>query len=340
MAFVDPETGNAWVGSGIDIGQKFYLETETGIICGTVLFWGPIVLGAPRRDINGVIVGSEVGGRLNWDRSFVPRVKRGENVDAAIEQFNKTIDLKSVGRMPEESFTPLGDNLRRVENGLDPWLFQDEGHGSQFKVTTVEAIDVSDGKLRLDLKNPTGSHKASVWIDLKTWKLVKAVEDGKGEFSIVFDNRPEDGMPLEAEQQEGVNTSHSAGVTNKKLSDIVGDSIQTVRVRYFSTNTWANEAQVRDYIAGLLTDKLATCSDLQIWSEGVGTPQIDCLIDFTDSYRSKLHRRYYEGKLLVWNTEACFREATGKWWFVNIFDYFHSHHPSGERNLSREKTGK
>ena len=118
LAFVDPETGNAWVGSGIDIGQKFYLETETGIICGTVLFWGPIVLGAPRRDINGVIVGSEVGGRLNWDRSFVPRVKRGENVDAAIEQFNKTIDLKSVGRMPEESFTPLGDNLRRVENGL------------------------------------------------------------------------------------------------------------------------------------------------------------------------------------------------------------------------------
>jgi hypothetical protein len=81
--------------------------------------------------------------------------------------------------MPEERRISLGDNLHQVENGLDPWLFQDQGHGSQFKATTIEAIDVSDGKLRLDLKNPTGSHKASVWIDLKTWQVVKTIQDGK-----------------------------------------------------------------------------------------------------------------------------------------------------------------
>ncbi len=163
-----------------------------------------------------------------------------------------------------------------------------------------------------------------------------------GELSIVFDNRPEFGIPLEAENQGRVVTNLIVGV-DRKLSNLVGDSIQIVRIRYFSTNSWASETQARDYIAGLLTDKLASCSNAQTWSETVGVPQIECLIDFTDSYRSKLqleHKRYYEGKLLVWNTEACFRDATGKWWFVNIFDYFHSRHPSGDRNLSREKTGK
>jgi hypothetical protein len=34
LAFVDPETGNAWIGSGFDFGQMFYLETESGIVCG------------------------------------------------------------------------------------------------------------------------------------------------------------------------------------------------------------------------------------------------------------------------------------------------------------------
>ena len=172
--------------------------------------------------------------------------------------------------------------------------------------------------------------------------MIFAISAFGGEFSIVFDNRPESGIPPEAKKQERMDTNLVAEV-DRKLSDLVGDSIQTVRVRYFSPTSWASETQARDYIAGLLTNKLASCSNYQIWSEGVGVPQIECLIDFTDSYRSKLqleHNRCYEGKLLVWNTEACFRDASGQWWFVTIFDYFHSYHPSGDRNLSREKTGK
>ena len=176
LAFVDPETGNAWVGSGFDFGQMFYLETESGIYCGNVYFPGASALGMPRRDIHGVVVGSEVSGLIIWNRSFVASVKHGENVDAAIKQFNKKIDLKTVDRMPEERRFSLGNNLHPVENGLDPWLFQDEGRGSQFKATTIETVDVSNGKVRLDLKNPSGSHKASIWIDLKTWQLVKAIQ--------------------------------------------------------------------------------------------------------------------------------------------------------------------
>ena len=178
IAFVDPETGNAWVGSSA-YAQMFYLETEAGIVGGKVRF-AIVALGAPRSDEHDVINGSMAFGDLYWDSSLVPNVKRGENVDALIEQFNKTNDLILVATaMHRERTTIIENSLHRVENGLNPWFFVDEGHGSQFAETTIETIDVGDGKLRLDLKNPTGSHKASVWVDLKTWKVVKVIQDGK-----------------------------------------------------------------------------------------------------------------------------------------------------------------
>jgi hypothetical protein len=179
LAFVDPETRNAWLGSSEVIQPKFYLETESGIVRGTVLFAG-MALGGFRPDEHDVNTNGVMAyGEVHWDRSFFPSVKRGENLDAIIEQFNKNNGLKLVAEpMFPEKITIIENSLQRIENGLNPWLFVDERQGSQL-VTTIEAIDVSDGKLRLNLKNPTGSHKASVWIDLKTWKVVKVVQDGK-----------------------------------------------------------------------------------------------------------------------------------------------------------------
>ena len=152
---------------------------------------------------------------------------------------------------------------------------------------------------------------------------------------INFDNHPESGIPLDAKAQErGDPKSHG------KLSDLVGDSIKTVRVRYFSQASWAGEKEVREYIAGLLTNKLTGCFTFQIWSQVVGEPEIECLVDFTDDYRHKVlyteHKPYQEGRLLIWGTAACFRDATGRWWFVSLVDYFRSHHPSGNRELSRK----
>ena len=159
-----------------------------------------------------------------------------------------------------------------------------------------------------------------------------------GQPSIIFDNSPEWGMPPEASAQKNVD-SKSRGA----FSDLFGDSIKTVRVRYFSRASWASEKQVREYIAGALTDKLAECYTFPIWSQIVAQPQIECLIDFTDDYQSKVfseRKGYREGRLVIWHTEACFRDGTGRWWFVNLFDYFHSHHPSGDRRLSHEKAPK
>ncbi len=76
----------------------------------------------------------------------------------------------------------------------------------------------------------------------------------------------------------------------------------------------------------------------QIWSQLVGVPEIECFVEFKDEYQEKLlhdHKPYREGRLLIGNTESCFRDATGRWWFVTLFDYFQSSHPKGDRKLSK-----
>ncbi len=179
LAFVDPETENAWLGSSMVIQPKFYLETESGIVRGTVLFGG-MALGGFSPDEHDVNTNGVMAyGDVYWDRSLFSSVKRGENVDAVIEQFDKNngLELVTEPKFPEKT-TVIENSLQRIENGLNPWFFVDERQGSQ-SVTTIEVVDVSDGKLRLDLINPTGNHKASVWIDLKTWQVVKTIQDGK-----------------------------------------------------------------------------------------------------------------------------------------------------------------
>ena len=42
-----------------------------------------------------------------------------------------------------------------------------------------------------------------------------------------------------------------------------------------------------------------------------------------------------EGRLLLWNTEACYRDPQGVWWFVTAFDHFHRAHPRGDRRLAK-----
>jgi hypothetical protein len=168
--------------------------------------------------------------------------------------------------------------------------------------------------------------------------LLFGITASGGEPSIIFDNRPESGIPPEARAQEPVDAkSHGT------LSGLVGESIKTVRVRYFSAASWSNEKPVREYVAGVLTNKLTECYSFQIWSQGVAEPEIECLIDFRDDYRNRVfaeHKVYREGRLRIWQTEACFRDGTGKWWFVSLFDYFHGHHPSGTHELSHGKPPK
>jgi hypothetical protein len=142
---------------------------------------------------------------------------------------------------------------------------------------------------------------------------------------FVFENRPESGIPLEAQLQQKVD-SNSHGT----LAKLVGGSIDTVTVRYFS-DAWPDKAQVADYLAGLLTDDQTEMYTFQIWSQGVVEPEIECLLTF---------KNRKQGRLLLWGTVACVRDDAGKWWFVSSFDYYHRKHPKGDRNLARKDSKK
>ena len=116
-------------------------------------------------------------------------------------------------------------------------------------------------------------------------------------------------------------------------------AIKAVRIQYFNKETWASEGEAGDYVAGFLGDESMGVFGFQIWSQQVGRPEIECVVEFSDAYLETLRREgkpfRREGKLVIWNTEACFRDASGRWLYVTAFNYFLGFHPRGDRGLSR-----
>jgi hypothetical protein len=161
-----------------------------------------------------------------------------------------------------------------------------------------------------------------------------------GEPSIVFDNRPEAGVPREALTQKLKLTAQEELLATKdrKFHALNYGTIKTVRIRYFNKETWKSEKEAREYVAGFLGNKSSAVFGFQIWSQGVGVPEIECIVEFTDEHRKKLlaeNKECREGRLLIWNTESCFRDATGRWFFVDAFDQFHRSHPKGNRENAK-----
>ena len=174
--------------------------------------------------------------------------------------------------------------------------------------------------------------------------LILAPTAGGPEPSIVFDNRPPAGLPLGARTQKPFGRLDMRG---KPFRALAGGTVKTVRVRYFNKETWATEEQARAYVAGFFAHPSLEVYDFQVWSQGVGVPEVECVVEFTDAHLRELRDAgevrgplLREGRLLLWNTEACFRDATGRWWFVTAFDHYHAAHPKGQRDKAKGATGK
>ena len=166
--------------------------------------------------------------------------------------------------------------------------------------------------------------------------------------SIVIDNTPEQGIPAEALAQEHRKpTAQEEALIAKwgtiKFTSLTDGTIKSVRIRYFSSKTWATEKDVREYVAGMLKNKASDAFRFQVWSQGTtGSPEIECIVEFTEEHRKKLlaeNKGCAEGRLLIWDTRCCFRDATGNWSFVTLFDQFHRSHPKGDRSLVKEASG-
>ena len=159
--------------------------------------------------------------------------------------------------------------------------------------------------------------------------------------AILFDKHPESGIPPEARAQARTNSLSGA---HGSLSPWLRDSVKALRVQYFNPESWKTEDQVRAYLGALTTNQFTELYGFQVWSEGVGTPEIECLVDFNEEYQREVlaqeHKACHQGRLLLWQTEACFRDGTGRWWFVTVFDHFNRHHPLGDRALVRKEERK
>jgi hypothetical protein len=164
--------------------------------------------------------------------------------------------------------------------------------------------------------------------------------------SIVVDNTPEKGIPAEAlAQQNRKPTALEEALMAKgeipiKFTSLTDGTIKSVRIRYFNSKIWATEKDVREYVAGMLKNKASEAFRFQIWSQGTDdSPEIECIVEFTEEHRKKLfadNKACAEGRLLIWDTRCCYRDATGTWSFVTLFDQFHRSHPKGDRRLVKE----
>lgn len=115
------------------------------------------------------------------------------------------------------------------------------------------------------------------------------------ELAIVFDNRPQTGIPPDARAQARRNlTTQKEAPTAKdyplKFHTLTAETIKSVRIRYFNKKTWASEKEVREYVTGFFSNKTTEVYGFPVWSQVVGVPEIECIVEYTDEYRRSFSR--------------------------------------------------
>ena len=130
---------------------------------------------------------------------------------------------------------------------------------------------------------------------------------------VTFDSRPEIGIPKEAQDQPAL------GVAPTNFMDHLPGPIAKIRVRYFDTKVWSSEQLVSEYIRKLFNTNLVEAYSVQIWSQPVFYPEIECFVEFGEDAGEKLKVHGREGRLLVWGPVACYRDENGRWFFLSCY---------------------
>jgi hypothetical protein len=157
-AFVDPATGKVWIGE-VNASQ---VETNEGI---GILTYSNLYVETESEIIRADNVMTD--GVFDWAESLIKQVQPGEGLDAVIKHF----ETNTNGSMPfcqafwESNISGYFQNGFFSKNG---WMDID---------MEIQHIETSAGKLRLHFKSPAYGTTGSVWLDLKTGKVLKAVED-------------------------------------------------------------------------------------------------------------------------------------------------------------------
>jgi hypothetical protein len=150
MAFHDPHTGK---NSIIDADHTFYVSLD-GQLTGFSVFAMDIV----------------------WTSSYVALDESEGNLDEAVGRFEAQFD----GQKLNQEVLRRNVNRIRLRSACPMYYFSDApAPGGYAPTPIVEAIDITDGILRLDIRNPKTKVPASLWLNPREHKVLKSVLDGQ-----------------------------------------------------------------------------------------------------------------------------------------------------------------
>jgi hypothetical protein len=148
IAFQSAEGGKIWIGPKMD----FYIEMDSKIIGGVMM----------------------KGGFINWSEGFPLQDAKG-NLDSEIHEFEKRFYNSRTFRAQMASGSPAITNVR---DALDDF-FLTRRTASQPVMANITSAKIENTSIKIELENPLSKGKASIWVDLKTWKIIKAIQNGK-----------------------------------------------------------------------------------------------------------------------------------------------------------------
>jgi hypothetical protein len=115
-------------------------------------------------------------GVLIWTSSYFG-LPDANSSTAAIAQFEKEINPE---KLNEESNKRLTTNRIRLMQSVPQFYFSDAPvPGTGVIVPLIEAIDITDGILRLDMRHSNTQKPGSIWIDLTRKRVIRSVFDGQ-----------------------------------------------------------------------------------------------------------------------------------------------------------------
>ncbi|MCX6906836.1 MAG: tetratricopeptide repeat protein [Verrucomicrobia bacterium] len=144
--------------------QDFYVETDSGIVGGTVSKW------------------------LLWCDSLVgKRPPEKDTVDSLPGRFDKQVGGYDLSNAIHGSVMDGGSYSDSIMRGR--YTFFRDSLGRDFDEKVVEpdgrayrAVQVTGNTLRLDVRGRGGFYAGSVFVDIKSHKVLKCTVDGKGVF--------------------------------------------------------------------------------------------------------------------------------------------------------------
>jgi hypothetical protein len=164
--FIDPETRNVWIG-GVDTGQVETNEYENAhhIVSTNYLVYTNFFIENDSEILRGD--STLVDGTFACDESVIQKAQPNEGLDSVIERFDKSTNTA----WPFSSADWTTGFFHDFRDG-----FFDSGEYLGNQVTQIQHIEVANGKLRLDFNSHKFGTVGSVWLNLKTLKVIKATE--------------------------------------------------------------------------------------------------------------------------------------------------------------------